>query len=252
MTFDEKRHVIIPLLDELRPYNHAIGSYDKSMFTDSFEYSVKLSNGIIKLPMELVDDYERVRSSVTANRYRSAALAFQSSHEPTPTSKPVAASQPLVTPQPIVKSTPREPANKGWGRIFLKVAIATVVVIAVLYIIGQMQEHRSQDGVEAQKALVRGSIRSYVTAHGSTYQYRRIGGISGLKITVANNTDYNMDMVKVRVAYIKQGGGVYKYEDMEFPDIGAHTAITLPAPDSDRGTSVQFGVESISSKALGL
>jgi len=258
MTFDEKKHVILPLLDELRPYNHGIGSYDKSMFTDSFEYSVKLSNGIIKLPMELVDDYERARNAVTTNRYRSAALAFEPSQGPIASSQPITASQPipttqpLVTPQPIAKLTQPEPANKGWGRIFLKVAITTAVIMALIYAISEVQRHTREEQADAQKAQVIASIRTYVTVRGSEYQYRLIGGISGLKITVTNNTDYIMDMVRVRIAYIKQNGGIYKYEDMEFPSVNARSAMTLPAPDSDRGTSVQFGIQSISSNALGM
>ena len=79
-------------------------------------------------------------------------------------------------------------------------------------------------------------IRLYVTAN-CTYNRKMIGSITNLKITVANNTDYTMDAVKVRAAYLKQAGGVYKYEEINFNGILPHSQMALSAPNSDKKNS---------------
>jgi hypothetical protein len=56
----------------------------------------------------------------------------------------------------------------------------------------------------------------------------------------------------VRAIYLKQQGGVYKYEEVNFNGILPHSLMTLTAPDSDRGTHVQVVIETISSSQLGL
>ncbi|MGZ3813583.1 MAG: hypothetical protein ACXVA0_17765 [Mucilaginibacter sp.] len=240
MELDKKRHVIVPLLDELRLYNHSIGSYDKSMLTDSFDYSVKLSNGLMRLPMELVDDFEISRGAITPSRFKSAALTFAPS-QPTFSSVP-----------PITPSVQQPEVEKKGSSVFRKFVIAIVIVIVVLFLISQAQKRSKQNEVEALKTEIRNNIKSYVTASGSSYNYRLIGGISDFKVTVTNNTDFSLDMVKVRVAYLKQNGGVYKYEELSFPNISPHNEMTLAAPDSDRGTQVQYEIETISSSQLGL
>lgn len=230
----------MPLLDQLRAYNHAIGSYDKSMLTDSFDYSVKLSNGLIRLPFELVQDYENSPNSITSARYQLAANQFQPS---TPISS---------APGPVDYASPQEPETKGGNNIIRNIIVAFIVVLGAIVLISQLRGYAEKRAEDAQKAQIRANIRAYVTATGSSFQYRLIGGISGFSVTVNNNTDYTIDMVKVRVAYIKQAGGVYKYEDVEFPNLSPHSDATLPAPDSDRGTSVQLEIETITSTELGL
>jgi hypothetical protein len=240
MELDEKKHVIVPLLDELRVYNHVIGSYYKSMLTESLDYSVKLSNGLIKLPMELVDDYELHPGSILASRFKSAASCFIPSQQPPSIQPPIAV--PLIA-EPVVKK------NSSISR---KVVVAIVIIIAIIFLIKQVQQRTRQSADEAVKTEIRNNIKAYVTASGSTYNYRLIGGISDFKVTVANNTDFSLDMVKVRVAYIKQNGGVYKYEEINFANVSAHSDMTIAAPDSDRGTHIQYEIETISSSQLGI
>jgi hypothetical protein len=73
---DEKKHIIVPLLFELRRYNSEIGDYDKSMMNMNFDYSVKLTNGNIQISQELVYDYERAKQAITEDRYQIAATRF--------------------------------------------------------------------------------------------------------------------------------------------------------------------------------
>lgn len=120
---DEKRHVIMPLLDKLRQYNPAIGSYDKSMMNTNFNYSVKLSNGTIEIVEELVTDYERAASGITEDRYKITASKFISNAPPqTPPPTP----QPKVAQQVATKPEKKSPLT----RIVL---IAIVVIVAIYF-----------------------------------------------------------------------------------------------------------------------
>jgi hypothetical protein len=273
MALDEKRYIIVPLLGELRKYNDSIGSYEKSTITGLFDYSVKLSNGIIRLPGELVDDYENAPDSITLNRIKSAASAFTPSNST------------IVPPSSTSIVPAEEPMKKSKRPIILVACIAIVVIIigVIATILINRKQQRDEENAarinqeridstntainqarvdsektarinqeEAAKTVARNTIRLYVTARANRYSYKLIGGISNLKITVANNTTYTMDVVKVRVTYLKQSGGVYKYEELNFNGILPRSQMTLNAPDSDRGTHVQFGIETISSSQLGL
>ncbi len=281
----------MPLLDELRKYNPSIGKYEKSMMTESFDYSVKLSNGLIRLPEELVSDYERSPDAITLVRIKSTASKF------------VPSNATIASPS-SAGAFPVEKPIKGNRRIIIRaasiaIAIIIIIVIAILLISRTQQRDKenaarihqelldsektarlnqeqldsanaaaklnkekldsintaqqNQEKVaEAAKIAIRNTIRFYVTASRNAFTYKLVGSISNLKITVTNNTAYTMDAVKVRVAYIKQDGGVYKYEELSFNGIAPNSQMTLNAPDSDRGTHVQFAIETISSSQLGL
>jgi hypothetical protein len=281
MILDEKMHVIIPLLDELRKYNHSIGSYEKSIMTESFDYSVKLSNGLIRLPEELVHDYENSPGTIILDRIKSAASNF------IPSNSTIAA--PSST-----GALPGAKPIKGKRRTIILTASIAIVIILIIVIavflinrahqldeanarinqeridsantaqvnqkkldsantarINQKKLDSVNTAVEVAETAVRDRIRLYVTAN-CTYNYRLVGSITNLKITVANNTNYTMDSLKVRANYLKQAGGAYKSEELKFVGILPHTQTTLNAPDSDRGTHVQLVIETISSRQLGL
>jgi hypothetical protein len=90
---DEKQNVIVPILDRLRRHNLAIGNYQASMLNSDFQYSVKLSNGRIIIPYELVQDFEQNPSFVTDDRFQYVAATFGSTN-----------SQPAVLTQPVVSN----------------------------------------------------------------------------------------------------------------------------------------------------
>ncbi|WP_448698108.1 hypothetical protein ACFGVR_14900 [Mucilaginibacter sp. AW1-3] len=80
---DEKMQTIVAILDRLRPYAPILGSYVKSVYTHEFDYSVKLSNGLIRLPEELIDDYEKAPQTITKTRFQQAATRFTPNAVPT-------------------------------------------------------------------------------------------------------------------------------------------------------------------------
>lgn len=135
--------------------------------------------------------------------------------------------------------------------------IVTLIVGVILW-----QDYQSRSSSEAAmahiqaegalKANVRNNIASYVQASASSFQAVLIGGISGLSITVTNNSGYMLDDVVVEVSYIKADGDIYKKEYLNFPYLEANHLMMVKAPDSPRGIRVTYQITSIRSKALNL
>jgi hypothetical protein len=100
--------------------------------------------------------------------------------------------------------------------------------------------------------VVHDNIMGLVKVESNDYEYKNLGGISGLKITVINPTDYMLNRVRVKVTYIKANGGIYDTKMKDFYGIRPKSAETLKMPDSKRGTSVKYEIITIKSKDLGL
>jgi hypothetical protein len=126
----------------------------------------------------------------------------------------------------------------------LRWAVGVVLIVYVGFAICQKQAEG--------KTSIRDHIRDYVSAGNSAYSINRLGGIYGLNITINNRSEYMIDNVRVLIRYIKANGETWKEENLDFALIAPSTEMTLKAPDSDRGTSVDYKIISISSKALGL
>jgi hypothetical protein len=166
---------------------------------------------------------------------------------------------PKAPPMPPKTIMQQEPKKKS---ILAKVLI--IAAIVVLALIGlfvynllqqqliQQQEQAKTRSEQAAKDRVKANINAYVVCGRSAYQFSELGGIYNLSITVTNNTDYSMDKVRVKVDYIKTDRGIWKSEFINFTNLNPHTQQTLRAPDSERGTSVDQNITSISSSALGL
>lgn len=105
---------------------------------------------------------------------------------------------------------------------------------------------------ESIKRKIRNNIRAYVKAESNTYQHSKLGGISDLKITVTNSTDYTIDKVHVKITYIKANGGIWETRYEDFYSIKPNASATNKIPDTKRGTSVQYEIATIKSKALGI
>ena len=102
------------------------------------------------------------------------------------------------------------------------------------------------------KKMVRDNISELVKVESNDYEYKNLGGISGLKITVINPTDFMLNRVRVKVTYIKSNGGVWDTKMKDFYGIRPKSAETLKMPDSKRGTSIKYEIVTIKSKDLGL
>ena len=94
----------------------------------------------------------------------------------------------------------------------------------------------------------RNNWSKYIIASRSDYNYSAAGGISGLSIVVYNTTSYPIDYVAVAVRYITVNGYIHKTETVGFYDIAAGTKQAQIAPNSERGTSVEYEITNIYAK----
>ena len=140
-------------------------------------------------------------------------------------------------------------------------------VVILLSLMAAMMTHEKQAAIKgpskeenkevtnndnSAKKKIRNNIRAYVKAESNTYQSGKFGGISNLKINVINTSDYSLDRVRVKITYIKANGGVWETRYEDFYSLKANSTETHRIADTKRGTSVEYEIASIKSKALGL
>jgi len=149
--------------------------------------------------------------------------------------------------------------KKPLGRTLLTVlgiiVLGLIAILVTKLLQSQTRVEQNQtliQNTESTKTEIRNNIANYVTAERSGFKYSELGGISELSITVKNRTAFMMDNVKVKISYIKANGGVWMDQYVDFPYLNANSEQTLPAPNSQRGVSVEYEIVSIKSTALGL
>jgi hypothetical protein len=169
---------------------------------------------------------------------------------PPPVEKPVAQ-------QKVFVNKPKQ--SRSTARRLLIIGGLIVLALIGLFIYNQIQHQQYQQDRESTinaeedtKAMIKKNITSYVTAERNEYTFNELGGISNLKISVTNSTDYVLDNVQVKVIYIKANGEVWDSKIVDFNMIDRQTKSTIKVGDTERGTSVQFEIVSIKSNALGL
>jgi serine/threonine protein kinase len=115
----------------------------------------------------------------------------------------------------------------------------------------ERRERERQAAAEAEeKKRLRGTVLDQLEIGHDGYSIGVLGGISGLVIVVANNSDFLFDQIDVTVFYIKADGGVYDQRTVSFGYLGAHDSARLRAPDMERGSEVAIRISSARSSAL--
>ena len=88
------------------------------------------------------------------------------------------------------------------------------------------------------------------------YTFREIGGLWNINIPLVNNTEFVLDLVRIKVDYyLKNYFGnsvIFKTEYLDYTNVKPHEKMTLKAPDSNRGVSVKQSIVKINSKRLNL
>lgn len=170
-----------------------------------------------------------------------------------------------VTPPPLSKppvfasseskpiTSKIEPQSSSSSFSSWKTLAVIILVIVLGYTAFAVYDKQQKINYEQDLRIqVRNNIRSYVNVGNSEYKISGLGGIYGLSIVVNNNSNYLLDNVRVTIRYIKANGETWKEEPLDFALIPPNTKMTLRAPDSDRGTSIDYKIVSIKSTALGL
>lgn len=60
-----------------RNLNTQIGSYQEHFLNENFGYSVRLTNGAIRMSREIAEDFETMQSSVTDERVQRVAETYR-------------------------------------------------------------------------------------------------------------------------------------------------------------------------------
>jgi hypothetical protein len=117
---------------------------------------------------------------------------------------------------------------------------------------GQVVASEQQDEEKARIAALtaknmeyRNNWTKYIQASRSGYSINGLGGISGLTIYITNETEYKLDYVSVFVDYITVNGYRHKREYVYFYDVKPHTRQSMPAPSTERGSSVEYSIGEI-------
>lgn len=154
----------------------------------------------------------------------------------------------------IQKSVYQKPKKSN----FLKYLIIAISIIAFLAIGSNIisENNTNQDNFipedDSINIQLRNNITSLVQVTTNQYSVDAFGGISNLDIIATNNTDYNIDEIKVAVAYIKKNDGVFKTEYLTFNNIPPMQNKSLSAPESKRGLSVKLIKQTITASGLNL
>jgi hypothetical protein len=79
----ENRNGINGVLNRARNYDSDIGNYQEHFINEQFNYTVRLSNGRIVIPMKMAQDQEVQPTSISEERIELVAKGFQNNN-PTP------------------------------------------------------------------------------------------------------------------------------------------------------------------------
>jgi hypothetical protein len=114
----------------------------------------------------------------------------------------------------------------------------------------EAERQRINEVITAKNLNYRNNWNRYIKVAAGEYKYSTLGGIYNLEAVIRNNTDYPLDEVKVTINYIKESGAKYKSEYVTIYNVPKDGNASMPAPDSDRGTSVTFEINTIISKKM--
>lgn len=114
----------------------------------------------------------------------------------------------------------------------------------------KIERQRINAEITAKNTNYRNNWSRFIWAKNGNYKYSPLGGIYDLEAIVTNETEYALDEVVVSVQYIKDNGAIYKTEPVTIYNVPSHGKASMPAPDSDRGTSVKMEISSMTSKKM--
>ncbi|MEO5998615.1 MAG: IPT/TIG domain-containing protein [Chitinophagaceae bacterium] len=137
------------------------------------------------------------------------------------------------TPQVVTSTFKPKPINKNIEKPIDTVTETTVV-----------QPEISKPTV-TEKPI---NLGEYVKVSSSQFKKRAFGGLKDLTVTVQNDSKYDLDNVKVSVAYKTKNEREIRDKTIDFPNVKAHSSSSIDLPDSRRGRRVSFSIIEISSK----
>lgn len=103
-------------------------------------------------------------------------------------------------------------------------------------------------GTSTRNASTTDALASQVTVRSNDYKRVAFGGIRDLRLTVTNNSNFELDQVLVELQYIKPSEEPLRTEQIQFGAIAANESSTIRIPDTNRGIKVTYRIIRINSK----
>lgn len=72
----DNKYGIISIIERAKQYDTEIGNYEEHFINESFNYTVRVSNGRIVVPRSMAQDQEVQPSSISEDRIKSVAANF--------------------------------------------------------------------------------------------------------------------------------------------------------------------------------
>jgi hypothetical protein len=108
------------------------------------------------------------------------------------------------------------------------------------------------DAATEEKEKAKANIRNLLSVTNNKFKLGAFGGINELQISVTNNSNYPVDVVAVDVHYLLVNKKVFKTETIYFRDLHPGVTLMQEAPKSSRGVTIEYSINTVNSKALGL
>lgn len=101
-----------------------------------------------------------------------------------------------------------------------------------------------------RRAYYRRNWQQFIAVTAGNYRTGFLGGIRDLDITVRNQTEYPLDNVVVKVAYMRNNDEVFKTEQYTVNNIPEKGSRSIRASNSRKGSKVQVTLLSITSQPM--
>jgi hypothetical protein len=92
------------------------------------------------------------------------------------------------------------------------------------------------------------SLNELVTVASNDYKRVAFGGIRNLRLTVTNNSGYELDHVIVELQYLKPSEETLRTENIKFKGVAPNGTSTIRIPDTNRGIKINYKIINIESK----
>ncbi|ATL45940.1 hypothetical protein COR50_01500 [Chitinophaga caeni] len=114
----------------------------------------------------------------------------------------------------------------------------------------EVQFTQQQPTFVDRRVYFRKNWDQFITIHHGDYKTGFLGGIKDLKISISNQTEYQLDNVEIEVRYLRSKGDVFKTERYTLKNIREQSTASVKAADSRKGMKVMVRLISITSQAM--
>ncbi|MEO6314706.1 MAG: hypothetical protein ABIU63_13430 [Chitinophagaceae bacterium] len=107
---------------------------------------------------------------------------------------------------------------------------------------------QDEPAVPVKAAPVVINIEKSLSLSPNAFKTGAFGGITGLRLTLSNNSAHSLESVEVAIDYIQANDKVFKTERVLFKDVAAGTQATIDAPTSNRGVKTSSRIIKVTAR----